>query len=464
MVANGREDGVTLGIVVSRADSASVHVGEQLLELGEWDESTDRSRPDAEGGGVVYRSAGIELRQFEAWHVDLNGADRAFGADLDLLVFASRHSGDTGPLLSAHHTGNFGKAAHGGEERRFARAAPNAHKRVVEAFDELAPLDYEVATECTHHGPTDIETPSLFCELGSDEPRWEDPEGARALARSILALRGVEPTRDRTLVGFGGGHYANRFLRILRETDWAVGHVGAAWSVAEMGAPAENEGVLQRAMERSGASHAVVDGRNPEVERTLEGMGYRVVSETWIRESTGLDLELLRHLEERLVPVDDGLRFGEPATEEGVSTQNDEGADGSITVASLPASLLSEAQGIDLKTTWEAVADRTLAFETEEGGSKLAGRVALPRSEEGNREEILEALTDVLAGKYDAIERGEEAIVARERAFDPEKARTFGIEEGPAFGRLAAGEAVEVDGREIPPEAVHTEREQRFPR
>jgi D-aminoacyl-tRNA deacylase len=125
---------------------------------------------------------------------------------------------------------------------------------------------------------------------------------------------------------------------------------------------------------------------------------------------------------------------------------------------------LSEAQGIDPETTWEAAADRTLAFETEEGGSRLTGRVALPRSGERKREEILEALTDVLGRKYDAVERGEEAVVARERAFDPEKARTFGIEEGPAFGRLAAGEAVEVDGREIPPEAVHTERERRFPR
>ena len=455
---------MTLGIVVSRADNASVHVGEHLLELDEWEQSEDRCRPDTDGGGTVYRSAGIELRVFEEWHVELEGVDRVFEADLDLLVFASRHSGDTGPLLSAHHTGNFGPAAHGGADGEFARAAPNAHKQVIEAFAELAPPDYEVATECTHHGPTDIETPSLFCELGSGEAQWEDPEGARALARAILTLRDIEPTRDRTLVGFGGGHYANRFLRILQETDWAVGHVGAAWSVEEMGPPAENEAVLQRAMERSGAEYAVVDGRNPDVESTLDRLGYRVVSETWVRETSGIDLEVLRHLEECLVPIDDGLRFGELAAEAGVGTEDGDGADGSIAIASLPASLLSEAQGIDPETTWEAVASRAIAFETTEGGSKLAGRVILPRSGERKREEILEALTDVLGRKYDAVERGEEAVVARERAFDPEKARTFGIEEGPAFGRLAAGEAVEVDGREIPPEAVHTERERRFPR
>ncbi|PSP64344.1 hypothetical protein BRC77_04160 [Halobacteriales archaeon QH_8_64_26] len=452
---------MTLGIVVSRADSASVHVGEHLLELGEWEQSEDRCRPDTDGGGAVYRFEGVELRVFEEWHVELDDVDRAFEADLDLLVFASRHSGDTGPLLSAHHTGNFGPAAYGGADGEFARAAPNAHKRVIEAFAELAPPDYEVATECTHHGPTDVETPSLFCELGSAEEQWTDPEGARALARSILALRDVEPTRGRTIVGFGGGHYANRFLRVLRETDWAVGHVGAAWSLEEMGAPAENERVLRRAMGQSGTSYAVVDGRNPDVEHTLDRLGYRVVSETWVREASGIDLELLRRLEDRLVPVDDGLRFGKLAAED-VSAENDNGNDRPIAIASLPASLLSEAQGIDPEATWEAIADRTLAFDTEEGGSRLAGRVALSHPEA--KTQIVETLADVLEGKYDAVKHGEETIVARERAFDPEKARQLGIDEGPAFGRLAAGEAVEVGGREIPPEAVHTERERRFPR
>ena len=458
-----------LGIVVSRADSASVHIGEHLLDLADWAESDDPTRSDAEGGGLVHRTDGIELRVFDDLHIRLDGADRVFDADLDLLAFASRHAGDTGPLLSAHHTGNFGSAAYGGYEGEFARAAPNAHKRVLDVFEEVAPPDYEVATECTHHGPTAIETPSLFCELGSDEAQWEDSEGARAVARGILALRETEPTRDRTLAGFGGGHYANRFRRISRETDWAVGHVGAAWAIGEMGAPDRNETVLRRAMKRSGARYAVVDGRNPEIETALRDLGYRIVSETWIRESSGVSLDLVRTLEDRLASIDDGLRFGEKATGYGTAEHGageygageDPAGDDPFSITSLPASLVAEAQGIDAERTRAAVAERTLGFDTAEGGTRVAGRVAL--ADRRGKEGIVDALADVLASKYEAVEREEGAIVAHESAFDPERARTLGVEEGPAFGRLAAGQAVEIGGREIPPEAVHVERERRFP-
>ncbi|EMA53154.1 hypothetical protein C450_07567 [Halococcus salifodinae DSM 8989] len=53
--------------------------------------------------------------------------------------------------------------------------------------------------------------------------------------------------------------------------------------------------------------------------------------------------------------------------------------------------------------------------------------------------------------------------MARETAFDPAAARDAGVPEGPAFGRLADGEAVTVDGRTIEPEGVHERRERRFP-
>lgn len=460
-----------LGIVVSRADSASTHIAEHLLDLTGWDESHDAARPDAEGGGVVYRSDGIELRVFDELHIYLDGADQAFDADLDCLAFASRHAGDTGPLLTAHHTGNFGSAEYGGTEGELARAAPNAHKRVLDAFEELAPPGYEVATECTHHGPTDLNVPSLFCELGSDEPQWEDPAGARAVARAILALRGVDPERERTLAGFGGGHYANRFRRIIQNTDWAVGHVGAAWALGDMGAPERNRGTLERALERSGARHALVDGRNERVKTVLRDLGYRVVSETWVRETSGVPLDLVGALEGNLAPIDDGLRFGELAAEDGRECDgsrnerrghDDSGTEsaGRFTVASLPAALLDEAQGIDPERTRTTVASRALAFDTTEGGTKVAGRVAL--CDRGAREGIVGALADVLSTKYDAVERNEGEIVVRERAFDPERARELGVPDGPAFGKLASGESVDVDGREVDPEDVHTERERRF--
>jgi len=495
-----------LAVVVSRADSASVHIGEQLLDLAEWTERADPSQSDADGGGTVYRLGGgdagvgagesaIELREFDALHLETEGIAGAFGQiedgpDLspELLVFASRHAGETGALLTAHHTGNFGVAEFGGDDGALARACPGAHRRVLAALADHAPEGYDVGIECTHHGPTDVGTPSMFVELGSGEAQWDDPAGARAVARAILDLRGVgadlpvegaavrEPTdRDsdgateedpvdrRHLVGLGGGHYAPRFERVARETDWAVGHVAADWCLDDMAHPDSEAGrsVLRSAFEESAATHALVDGENPTVERVVADLGYRVVSETWVRETTGVPLSLVATLEDALGSIDDGTRFGDQAqgVDDGESAPVTADAD-AITVASLPTELLAEAQGIDDEAVRDAVESAALAFETTESGTRAAGRAAFVAS--ADRETLVDDLVTVLEREYD-VERTDEAVVVREHAFEPERARTLGIPEGPAFGKLASGQSVEVDGETIDPETVHVERERRFP-
>ncbi|WP_135819798.1 D-aminoacyl-tRNA deacylase [Halostella litorea] len=436
-----------IAIVVSRADSASEHLGEHLLELADWDRLTDDARPDAAGGGEYHRTDGFELRTFDDLHLHVDDAAAAFD-DPDLLVFASRHSGETGPLLTAHFTGNFGPAEYGGESGDLAAACPNAHAEVVAAFAEHAPDGYDAGMECTHHGPSRVGVPSMFVELGSDEAQWADPEGARAVARAILDLRGVAPDRERTLVGFGGGHYGPRFTRIVRETDWAVGHIAADWCLDAMGDPAANREVVRRAFERSGASYAVLDGDYPDLERVVADLGYRVVSETWVREVDDRPLDAVEAVEDALTTVDDGLRFGDRSAADGFD------------VVSLPADLVDEAQGIDQAAARAAVAGETVAFETSENGNRLGAGAAVPA--DGSRDAVVDALVAVLAEGYDEVGREDGAVVAQETAFDPSLAREAGVPEGPAFGKLSAGESVTVDGETIRPADVRTERTRRF--
>ncbi|NEU57617.1 D-aminoacyl-tRNA deacylase [Halorussus sp. MSC15.2] len=441
-----------IAIVVSRADLASERIGDHLLDLADWDAREDDSLPDGEGGGTVYSREGFELREFDDLHLEIEDTAAPF-SDPDLLVFVSRHSGDTGALLTAHFTGNFGPAEFGGVAGGLADACPNAHARLLEAFEEHAPDSYEVGMECTHHGPSEVGVPSLFAELGSGEEQWSDPEGARAVARAVLDLNDVEPHRDRQLVGFGGGHYVPRFERIERETDWTVGHIAADWVLDAMGAPEANRDVIRRAFEQSRADRAVIEGDYPELKATVADLGYGVVSETWVRETTGVPLDLVADLESDLSPISAGLRFGEAA-------RNCDPEATAYELADLPDDLLVEAQGIDADATREAVAARTLAFETEQSGTRAAGRAAV--LDPSDREELVDELADFLREKYDSVAREDGRIVARQTAFDPEKARTLGVEEGPAFGKLSAGEPVTVGGREIDPQKVRSEQVREF--
>ncbi|MFC7132053.1 MULTISPECIES: D-aminoacyl-tRNA deacylase [Salinibaculum] len=452
-----------LGILVSRADRASTHIGEHLLDLADWEEAEDDSRADAAGGGTVYRTDGAELREFDDLHLHLDRPADAYD-DVDLLVVASKHAGETGRLLTAHHTGNFGPADHGGADFALSRACPNAHARVLDALETHAPERYDVGMECTHHGPTDVGAPSMFVEVGSSEAEWEDPDAARAVARAILDLRGVAPDSPpedgadddrhrRHLVGIGGGHYAPRFERVVRETDWAVGHVAADWGIEAMGdldSP-DSRAVLAAAFEQSRAAYALVDGDRPDVAAGVENAGGRVVGETWVRETDGVPLGFVDRAEDAIATVAEGLRFGDPAA----------GYDGDFSVVDLPRELLDEVSGIDREATRAAVAETALAFDTEHNGTRASGPVAL--ADAADRAAIMAGLLDVLERRYDSVERDGDEVIARTQAFSPEKARTLGIPEGPAFGKLSNGQPVEVDGETIPPGAVSEERERRFP-
>ncbi|WP_232687475.1 D-aminoacyl-tRNA deacylase [Halobacterium zhouii] len=444
-----------IGIVASNADSASVHIAEHLLELGDFervDQDTDpAATPQSE---ACYRSTDFELRTFEDLHLDLERVADSF-SDVEFLVFVSRHAGDTGPLLTAHFTGNFGAAEHGGRDRDLALACPNAHRRVVAALADHAPEGYDVGIECTHHGPTDVGAPSMFVELGSGEDEWADPEGARAVASAVLDLAGVDARTDRTVVAFGGGHYAPRPTRILRETEWAVGHVAADWCLTDLGDPEQHRDVVDQMFTASDATRAVVDGEGrspsanrtpsddgevPKLEAVVEDLGYDVVSETWVRETSGVPLPLADALETDLCSVDDGLRFGGPAS--------DAAADADYVLVDLPETLVDAANAVDAADAVAAALGTALAAETEENGSRLGTRAAFV--DDDAYQSFVGRTASLLERKYD-VTREDDRLIAERTVLDPAAAADRGVPEGPAFGRLANGESVDVDGETVHP-------------
>ena len=96
-----------LGIVASRADEASVRIAERLRAVVDWERIAD-------DGPAGWWTDGAELREIEEMHIEMTDPAPLFSATPDLVAVVSRHAGDTGPLLTAHHTGNVGPAEYGG--------------------------------------------------------------------------------------------------------------------------------------------------------------------------------------------------------------------------------------------------------------------------------------------------------------------------------------------------------------
>lgn len=139
----------------------------------------------------------------------------------DEVIFASRHESESGkPTLTTHVPGEPSK-------RELAIASPStlksALRELVAARDELH-LPYEVSFEATHHGPTGLEIPVTFVEIGSSPTQWRDEIAAEAAARAIM-VAATSSIRGHQAIGFGGPHYAPRHTQVALRTDVCIGHI-----------------------------------------------------------------------------------------------------------------------------------------------------------------------------------------------------------------------------------------------
>ena len=162
--------------------------------------------------------------------IHADGIDREYPSDL--LLFVSRHtSRDPSPVLTVHVTGNLAGAELGGKPRSLPPACPSFMQAVLRELRSRTPPGYAVSYEVTHHGPTELATPSFFVEIGSTDSEWSDPRAGRAVAESILA---AHPVDGINLVGFGGNHYAARETEIACTSRGAFGHIAHSREVGAL--------------------------------------------------------------------------------------------------------------------------------------------------------------------------------------------------------------------------------------
>ena len=430
LILQGQTSVYVIGIVVSQPDPASETIGQELRSLGAF-----------EATSTGFQTSNFELRMFEERHLDLVNVAEAF-TDPDLIVFVSRHAGATGNLLTAHIPGNVGSAAYGGEPRSLPVGAPAALRSVYHSLCEFVPAGYNVALECTHHGPSDVGAPCLFVEVGSDESAWTDPVPANSVARAVLALAEAPLETDQIVVGFGGDHYVPRYERIVRETGWAVGHIAADWALEELAGFDDRERTISDLFKQSGSVIAHLETEEEWVKAAIETLGHRIVSERWLREADGVSLALVDRIESLLGPVDTGTQIGEQID---VSPT-------SIEPHRLSDALVSLLNGTDPVGAIDCLRRCTTGYARTDGGGRVDGMIARPKT--ASPDEFVAEIEPFLAEYFDTFTVGNGVIAGTYEQFDPEAARQYGVPEGPAFGQLASGDSLEVNETTIEPEDV----------
>jgi D-aminoacyl-tRNA deacylase len=148
---------------------------------------------------------------------------------LELIVFLSRHSSQSGkPTLSVHTPGNFGEAELGGLPRMVSVCPAVAMREALTALQQLKTemqLDYAVSYECTHHGPS-LNVPTMFVELGSSPQQWSDAKAAEAVAKAAMAAIVKLDCSDKpAALGIGGTHYNQNFTKMALNNEAIFSHM-----------------------------------------------------------------------------------------------------------------------------------------------------------------------------------------------------------------------------------------------
>lgn len=198
-------------------------------------------------GHPVYQRGPYLLARFEGMIIHPPGLDEYFNPQA--YIFLSRHSAESGiPSLTAHTTGNYGgEADYGGAPRELGRADPALLKNYLMALwrhrGEVP--GYQLTMEATHHGPTSLQKPVLFVELGSSEKHWGDTGAARVVAASLMESLAEKRIWSNVAIGFGGTHYSEKFTKLTIEGDVAFSFVAPKHSLGNIDASMVGQ-MLQR--------------------------------------------------------------------------------------------------------------------------------------------------------------------------------------------------------------------------
>ena len=245
-------------LVASHKDIASLNIQKHILDNYHFEETDENFQETPVREAIINHKKVrfVTLHQESVYAQNLT----SFFQDLELVVFVSRHSSESGtPTLSVHTPGNLGEAELGGLPRKVSFSPANAMRdtlSVMMRLKEENKLDYEVSYEGTHHGPS-FDTPTMFAELGSSIKQWNDSEAAKAVAQAVIeAISKFNSSPVKAVLGIGGTHYNAKFTQMALKSEVAFGHM-----IPKYAAPRADKEILRQCVERTleKVDHAVLD-------------------------------------------------------------------------------------------------------------------------------------------------------------------------------------------------------------
>ncbi|GAV79539.1 tRNA_deacylase domain-containing protein [Cephalotus follicularis] len=240
---------VTL-LVATTTDPASINPASTLLAMPGW-----HPAPSLLQDMRSFGNEGVRLLQHNKGIVKEDDLDKrwedATGEWVDEVIFFSKHTAVSNrPALTIHpigvphlREGDF--PPQGGKPGWAAPPDPRMGPwlrllKIIAQSHNLVP-DFEITLEGTHHGPL-TSKPTMFLEIGSTEEYWNRQDAAEVMALLVwegLGLGGGTPvgnwsresSKNKVLLGLGGGHYAPRHMDIVLKDGVWVGHLLSGYSL-----------------------------------------------------------------------------------------------------------------------------------------------------------------------------------------------------------------------------------------
>ena len=176
--------------------------------------------------GEIYRGDDYDLLTTPTPAISADWLEEKYS--YDGFIFLSKHAAESGVLaLTCHSTGNFSDAKFGGNKRQVAIPHPGFQKSYLQKLWEHKNdfSDFQITIEATHHGPTALNKPAIFVEIGTTQKQWTDKNLCDSVAKLVVETLKEKQNPAPVAICFGGTHYPEKFTKELIHGKHALGTV-----------------------------------------------------------------------------------------------------------------------------------------------------------------------------------------------------------------------------------------------